>query len=173
MKLARALLLASAAAATFSCSTMRTFVDWDHSADFSRYRTFAFRRGTPARNDLTQRRIEDMITATLQTKGLTRVADERPDLRVFTHVILSRRQRIDYTTFGYGWRWGGGVTTATVTNIPVGTLIVDLVDTERREMVWRGRATDAIPADREERIERLQTAVNMIFEGFPPGRGPR
>ena len=170
MRKTRALLIVLGTTLALSCSTMRTYVDWDHSTDFSRYRTFTFRRGTPARNDLTQRRIEDMITAALQAKGVTRVTDEKPDLRVFTHVVVSREQRIDYTTFGYGWYWGGGVT---VTNIPVGTLIVDLVDTEKKEMVWRGRATDAIPADREERIERLQTAVSTIFEGFPPRPGIR
>jgi uncharacterized protein DUF4136 len=47
-------------------------------------------------------------------------------------------------------------------------LIVDLVDTERREMVCHGRASDVFPSDREERIEKLQTAVNKIFEKYPP-----
>jgi hypothetical protein len=56
------------AAAAASCSTMRTSVDWDQAADFSRYRTFSFRKGSPARNDLTQRRIEEMTTAALHGK---------------------------------------------------------------------------------------------------------
>lgn len=166
-KLSR-LAFALVAAAASSCSTMRTSVDWDETVDFSRYRTFSFRKGSPARNDLTQRRIEEMTTAALQTKGLRRVSDEKPDLRVFTHVVVRPHQQINYTSFGYGWRWGGGVTTATVTNVPVGTLIVDLVDTGQREMVWRGRASDVFPSDREERIEELQTAVNKIFEKYPP-----
>ncbi|HEX7252709.1 MAG TPA: DUF4136 domain-containing protein [Thermoanaerobaculia bacterium] len=154
--------------AASSCSTMRTFVDWDETVDFSHYRTFSFRKGSPARNDLTQRRIEEMTTAALEAKGLRRVSDEKPDLRVFTHVVVRPHQQINYTSFGYGWRWGGGV--ATVTTIPVGTLIVDLVDTGRREMVWRGRASDVFPPDRGERIEELQTAVNKIFEKYPPTR---
>jgi len=29
----------------------------------------------------------------------------------------------------------------------IGTLIVDLVDTERKDLVWRGKATDTIGSD--------------------------
>ena len=153
---------------TVACSTMTVAVDWDRSADFSRYRTFAFQRGSPARRDFTQKRIEDAIAAKLQSRGLALATTERPDLRVLTHVIVRRAQRIDYTTYGWGWRWRGGPMVATVTNIPVGTLVVDLVDTEQKEVVWRGEARDTIGTDPEERAEKLQEAVNRLFEGFPP-----
>ena len=155
-----------------ACSTMRTNVDWDQTVDFSRYRTFAFQKGSPARNDLRQRAIEQAVGAKLQSKGLTPAVD-RPDLRVFTHVVLSRAQRIDTIGYGYGWRWGGGIATTTVTNIPVGTLIVDLVDTERKELVWRGKATDTIENDREERREQLREAVDKMFANFPPPQRAR
>jgi hypothetical protein len=103
-------------------------------------------------------------------KGLS-FAAERPDLRVFTHVVMTREQRIDTVGYGYGWRWGGGIRTTTVTNIPVGTLIVDLVDTQRREMVWRGRATDTVGSDREERQEQMREAMDKLFANFPPAAG--
>src|SRR5450759_1559821 len=123
----RATFLALGTLAALACSTLRTSVDYDRSLDFSRYRTFAFRTGTPARRETTQRRIEQVIAASLETRGLMQVVGERPDLRIFTHVVVENDRRIDTIVYGYGWRSGGIVTTNVIT-IPVGTLIVDLVD---------------------------------------------
>jgi hypothetical protein len=156
-------------AAALGCATMRTSVDYDRSVVFSRYKTFAFQRGTPARRDFMQRRIEEVIASTLQSKGLAAAKTEKPDLRVFTHVVIEREQRIDTIVYGYGWRWGGGVARTFVTDIPVGTLIVDLVDTEAKELVWRGKASDTINPDSEAREEQLREAVAKMFESFPPG----
>lgn len=155
-------------AAAVGCTTLRTSVDYDRALDFSRYKTFAFARGTPARRTFTQKRIEDVIGSALRSKGLSPSGDEKPDLRVVTHVVLETRQRIDTIVHGYGWRWGGGVTTTVVTNVPVGTLVVDLVDTQSKELVWRGEATDTIDRDSEARDEQLRDAVAEMFEGFPP-----
>ena len=123
--------------------------------------------GTPARRSFMQKRIEEVIASTLRSKGLTPAGEEKSDLRVFTHVVLETQQRIDTIAYGYGWRWGGGVATTAVTNIPVGTLVVDLVDTASKELVWRGKATDTIDRDSEARDEQLQSAVAEMFQGFP------
>jgi hypothetical protein len=164
-----------ALAAALGCSTLQTSVDYDRSASFSRYKTFAFAPGTPARRSLTQNRIEKVIGSTLQSKGLALVALEVPDLRVFTHVIVERQQRIETIVWGYGWRWGGGIAASTITDLPIGTLIVDLVDTETKTIVWRGEATDALDSSSEARQRQLQVAVAKMFEDFPvrPGGSQR
>ena len=157
------------AIATLACTTLTTSVDYDRSLDFSHYRSFGFQKGTPARSELAQKRIEEVIAAALQAKGLTPAGGRRPDLNVVTHVVVEKQQRLETTVWGYGCRWGGGVATTIVTDIPVGTLIVDLVDAERACLVWRGRATDTIGPDSEARERQLQKAVARMFEGFPPG----
>ena len=48
-----------------------------------------------------------------------------------------------------------------------GTLIIDLVDAERRELVWRGTATGAV-SDLTQAEKKLFGAVGRIFEAFPP-----
>jgi hypothetical protein len=65
------------------------------------------------------------------------------------------------------------VATTTVTNVPFGTLIVDLVDVETSELVWRGRASDTIDRDAEAREEQLHLAVTKMFENFPPAAETR
>jgi uncharacterized protein DUF4136 len=157
------LVLAAAAA----CSTLRTSVDYDRSLDFTRYRTFAFATGTPARREFTQWRIEQLIAGELRSRGMIPAARERSDLLVFTHAVVERQQRIETVVWGYGCRWGGGVASSTVTAVPVGTLIVDLVDHERNCLVWQGRATDTLASESETREEQLREAVTRLFAGFP------
>ena len=71
--------------------------------------------------------------------------------------------------FGYrGWGgMGGGMATATQTNIPIGTIIVDLVNPKTKEMVWRGTAQDQVSGTGEEKGQ-VQDAMAAIFKNFPP-----
>jgi hypothetical protein len=63
-----------------------------------------------------------------------------------------------------------GTTTSTVSEIPVGTLIIDLVDVKANELAWRGTASDTLSesATPEEREKNLNHALTKLFEGFPP-----
>jgi hypothetical protein len=160
---------------TASCSTLTVDADWDHTVDFGRYRTFAVREGTRARNPFLQQRIEAAVTSALESKGLRRT-DESPDLLVYTHVRVSRERVIDYSTFGYGgwYGWPGwgpgrwGVTTAAVRDIPVGTLVVDLVDADRKQLVWRGAASRTIEDPEDRSPEAVNKAIAKLFARFPP-----
>lgn len=160
---------------TAACSTLQVAADWDHTVDFSKYRTFALREGTKSKNPLIQNRIERAVTSTLQSKG-QRLDPQNPDLLVYTHVRVSKEERIDYNTYGYGgwFGWGGwgaggwATTTATVREIPVGTLIVDLVDAQKKALVWRGTASDTITDQEQVSQENIDKAVAKLFEKFPP-----
>ena len=53
-----------------------------------------------------------------------------------------------------------------------GTLLLDLVDGTRNELVWRGSAQARIDPSRspQERTELIRTAVRRMLEKFPPTR---
>ena len=61
------------------------------------------------------------------------------------------------------------------TQIPVGTMMIDLVDVGKKEAVWRGTAHDTIHPEKsnEEREEKLIAVLKILFTGFPPGVPPR
>jgi uncharacterized protein DUF4136 len=164
------------------CSTLNTNVDYDGSVNFSKYRTFSLKEGTPAKDPLTQQRIEDAIVASLQSKGLRRVPDGG-ELLVYTHVRTQNQQQIEWNNYGYagwgwgwgwGWRgWGGpGWSTATVRNVPIGTLIVDLVDPTEKRLVWRGIATEYVDKilamSPEEKTKAAHEAMGKLFKDYPP-----
>jgi Domain of unknown function (DUF4136) len=175
MKAPRGMLLAFVTCCAAACATLSVDTDWDRTVDFSRYHTFAIREGSRARNTFVQQRIERAVGSALVARGL-RPSDDRPDLLIYTHVRVSREREIDYSTFGYGgwYGWPGwgpgrwGPTTATVREIPVGTLVVDLVDGDHKQLVWRGTASRTIEdaADRSE--EAVDRAVARLFAKFPP-----
>ena len=71
---------------------------------------------------------------------------------------------------GWGGMGGGMATTATQTNIPIGTLIVDLVDPKTNEMVWRGTAQDQVSGNGADR-GKDQQAMQKLFTNFPPAAG--
>jgi hypothetical protein len=120
------------------------------------------------------RRVRAAIDRTLAAKGLTK-ADGKPDLWVVLHTRTRNDTRITTWAPAWGWGWGwrrGYWSTARVENIPVGTLVVDLVDTGRKELVWRGTASRVVDRDEspQERAGYVQEAVDKLFAGFPPGR---
>jgi hypothetical protein len=173
MKRTLALLAVAALALAVACSTLQTNADWDKTANFSNYKTWGWKEDGSIKNDILNRRIQGLIGAELGKKGLTR-SDDNPDLWVAVHGRMSKETQINtYNTgWGYGWGWygGGGMTTSTVQEIPVGTLIVDLVDSRKKEMVWRGTATDTLKPDRspDEREQALSEAFAKLFEKYPP-----
>ncbi len=165
--------LAAAAIGLAACSSLQTSTDYKPGTDFAKYRTFSFKETENIRNTILVDRIKAAVTAQLTAKGLTQ-RDENPDLWVVTHPRLSKQTQINtYNTgWGYGWGWRGGMgtTTSTVEEIPVGTLVVDLVDAKANELVWRGTASDTLKenATPEERDKNLNAAMAKLFENFPP-----
>lgn len=156
-------------ALSLACSTMTTAVDYDHTINWSKYKTFMLAEGTKDPVTFSQKRIETAITTTLTSKGWQAVTSD-PSIMVYTHVVLSSQKQWNTQSMGgFGYRgWGGGATTATETNIPIGTLIVDMVDPNTHEMVWRGTAQDQVSGGGADKGQ-LQDAMNAIFKNFPPG----
>ena len=64
------------------------------------------------------------------------------------------------------------MSTSTVSEIPVGTLVVDLVDGKKKDMVWRGIATDTLNPDAspEDREKKLRDVAAQLFAGYPPAK---
>jgi hypothetical protein len=151
-------------------------VDFDKSVDFSKFKTYAWKPGTPAPNPLNEDRIHKAIQAQLAAKGLKEV-DGEADCYVYSHVKTQGSKRVDMDTFGYGgyYGWGGwgggwGTTTVNVQNVVDGTLIVDIVDAATKQLAWRGLATQTFfPDAKPEKIEKeINKATNKMFYKFPP-----
>lgn len=156
-------------AAAVACSTLRTTADYDRSTDFSRYKTWAWHDAGSIKDPIWSKRIQGALESELSTKGLTR-NEANPDLWVAVQARLAQQTQITAYGGGYGYRWRGGVTTAKVEQVPVGSLIVDLADARQKELVWRGVATDTLNPEKspEAKEKALREALAKMFENYPP-----
>lgn len=154
-----------------SALAQQVTVDYDKGTDFSKYKTFAWGKGTIADNPLVHQRIVAGIEGQLVMKGLRKV-ESNPDIIVIYHAATDTQ--VSVSTMGGGplggWRWGMG--TAYVDKVPVGQLVVDIGDRSNKKFVWRGTASGTINSKQEKNEKALYTALTKMFQNFPqpPGK---
>jgi hypothetical protein len=169
------LMLASIGLAV-NCSSISTQFDYERGEDFSRFKTYAFMPVPQelGRNELVIKRIGNAIVKQLGTKGLTEDKNT-PDLLIAVHTDV--RDKVNITSYGYGYApyysfgyWRGSMGGTDVRQYEEGTLIIDMVDAQQKEMVWRGMASRALPSSpTPEKIDKIIDAVvAKIFEKYPP-----
>jgi hypothetical protein len=80
--------------------------------------------------------------------------------------------------YGYGgayrpYGWNGGMasanTTYNVQEYKDGSLIIDIVDSKTKKLVWEGIGNKEIDKPLKDPDKLISTAVASILAGFPPG----
>jgi len=149
-------------------AAQKVTVEFDESADFAQYKTFAIRQGqlnskNPAlNNDLVRKRIDAEIRRRLTEKGLMEV-ETRPDLNVRYTLGAARRREVE--AYPAGWRgWG---TRRVVIPYTEGTLVLDLRDPKKQALVWRAVAVEE-KSDPQKIEDNLDNMVRKSIEKYPP-----
>lgn len=160
-----------------ACSGISTSADWDQAYDFSSLSSYAWLEQPlePGVSEIMLRRMYVAVDEALSARGFTKADADQADFIMAYHAGTQDRQQ--YDTYGYGaggwWGgyWGGGMTTTTVRTYSEGTLILDVIDRERNELVWRGSASKTIDEmdSPEQRVKTVQEAVAKMLKDFPPG----
>lgn len=161
-----------------SCGSIHVASDYDDNADFSQYKTYGFFKEGIDRaeiSDLDKKRILRAIDDEFAKKGF--VKSDKPALLV--NIFTKARKEVDINQWGYGpgwgwgygWGWGpgfwgGGYTSVNTTT--EGTLYIDLIDANKKELVWQGVGTGVLTLDREKKQERINEFVMEIMKQFPP-----
>jgi hypothetical protein len=146
--------------------------DYDHATDFSKYKTFMWIKEPKPQNPLMKQRIIDAINLQLGEKGL-RLVTSNADLGVSANTATTKEHTLQsfYDGFpGWGWHRYWGPVTTTVETYEVGTLVVDLFDTQAKQIKWWGSATATISDKPEKNEKKLEKAVEKMFKDFPPRR---
>jgi hypothetical protein len=151
-----------------ACSGLKVAAVHDENTDFSRFRTYAWIEGVPARDPAIESQIHEAIDRELPFKGLAKAKEPIvPDLLVSTSVSVEANRIVQPDQWGYDLGpVGMGSSRVNVLTLPMGTLLVDLVDARTRKLVWRGQASRAV--DREISEEAIRKAVRDVFRGYPP-----
>lgn len=141
--------------------------DYDHTVDFSKFKTFMWIHEPEAQDPFMKDRIKAAVNGQLQARGLRLVGDGA-DLGVGAELATEEKHTWETYYSGSGWGWGGGWATTTERTYQVGTLTVDLFDTRTKKLVWQGVAVDTMSRHPEKRIRDSNKEIEKMFREFPP-----
>ena len=174
------------------CATSQVERDYDTDVSFGELETYTLieqaerSTGHPAvSSPLVDRRIRAAIERELDAMGFRRVTSGDADFKVAAYVVAEERLRVTtldrygyhnygYRRFGhplyYGYGGSGIITQDYVREYVQGTLILDIIDGSKNELIWRGWSSKALAHEpRPEKVnEYVFKAVGKILEGFPP-----
>jgi len=159
--------------------------DYDHTIDFSQYKTYGFFSPmgieNPNYSSIFGSIFRDAISKEMNSRGY-RMSDN-PDLMINVSGRLQQKTKVTTTSDPYmgggyyGYRrgaygtWGGyGYGTQThVSNYTEGTVNVDMVDRAEKRMVWEGVAVGRVNEKKsnEETREAIYSGIQEMFAGYP------
>ncbi len=142
--------------------------DYDRAVNFAQYKTYSWEK-VDTQDPLWVDRIKSAVDADLAAKGWTQVPSNG-DISLVAMGTTQDRQTLNtfYNGFGGGWRWGGfGDSTTTVDHYKVGTLVLDMFDTQTKKLVWRGSSSDTVSNKTDKNIKNLDKGVQKMFAHFP------
>jgi hypothetical protein len=123
-----------------------------------------------SRNQLAKKRVLHSLEKALDEKGFVKAEDDVDFIVVPQAGIKERMQITNWG--GYGWyRPGWGTYGQTdVSYYEEGNLVINIVDTRKKELTWRGVATGTLKdyPDSEEMQKNLDKIVAKILNYFPP-----
>lgn len=160
-----------------SCTSVRVLSDYDKDANFGTFKTYAFYKTGIDKaqiSDLDKKRILNAIDAEMSSRGF--VKSTSPDILV--SIFTKEKERVDIYNnywggqFGWGWNpyyWGGG-RNGNISTSTEGSLYIDLIDANSKELVWQGRGIGTLSntSNIEKKEQRIREFVSQILEAYPP-----
>ena len=168
-------------------------IEKDKSADFSKYKTYAWAEKPETneakkarRNELTEANIRNSVNQQLQKIGWKEV-DKNPDIMVNYELLVDRTEKEQkdavyspsYTRSYYN-RYTGRVNTyyypgqfsgydTYTTTVKEGTVTVTMIDNKTDKAVWQGWITSEIDS-RKMTGKEIDQSVKTIFRKFDAGK---
>ncbi len=140
-------------------------VRWDKSAEKKEYLTYAWLDGTHVKDQQTHRYIVDYVNAQLGINSVFK-DESAPDIYVVYHASAESSFEIS-GGYHYDWKDASAITAASHS---AGTLVIDIVDADENQVIWRATATATITGNQKKNRNTVIKAVQKMFADFPPGR---
>src|SRR5262245_44566511 len=156
--------------------------DYDKSADFGKYRTYNFvaqpTTDTSNTRSLATQFLQNAAAREMEARGYKRA--ENADLVINFKGKIEEKTDIESTPapyYGPGWGYHGyygapyggyGGTEVSTRRYNVGTLVMDVVDREKRQVVFQGGYQIEVSKEMmQNREQALADAVAAIFAKYP------
>ncbi|RDH84079.1 MAG: hypothetical protein DIZ80_08065 [endosymbiont of Galathealinum brachiosum] len=179
-KLMKLLLGLSSIFFLYSCSGTKTSFDFDSSVDFSQIKTYqwdmqpssAFAKQDP----LLSKRVIQAMDDNMSRKGFTK--SDSADVTLSYHISVEKKLSSSALSAGIGMSVGksgrGHINLSSGNQLRTslqGTLVIDMVSTGKKELIWRSTTVKKIhgrEATPDESTKRIGQLVYKMFESYPP-----
>ena len=149
----------------------------DPDADFKSYVTYSLMKNEPgqvspdadqkwgSRRKVMQETLVSALNKQMQALGF-KLDEKNPDILVAYYVGV--RKEVFVANFGYDYAFTAD--NADVQTVQDGSMRIDLVDTEKKQVVWSGEGHGAVNTDPTEDMIRqnVDRAVEKIMKQYPP-----
>ncbi len=152
--------------------------DYDKAADFGKYKTYNFLTDSGTAKSLALQTLQSSAKREMEKRGYTMA--QNPDLLIHFQGKVEEKTDIESTPApmygaGYGYRgWygapygGWGASQTTTRRYNVGTLVMDIVDPAKQQVVYQAGISDVITKEmRENRNAMLDGAVVQLYARYP------
>ena len=161
-----------------SCQSIYINSDYDKQVDFAKFKTYAFYKTGIDKveiSDLDKKRIMRSIDEQLAAKGFLK--SETPDMLI--NISTKEREQVNVNQFntgwGYGWGfgwnpmfWGGGMAMNNVSTYAEGTLLIDIIDSSKKELIWQGEGIGHLTQNTDRKDANIKEFVSRILTQYPP-----
>ena len=159
-----------------SCSSVRVNSDYDQKVNFEKYKTFAYLKSSIDKveiSDLDKKRILRSIDETMSNKGFNK--SETPDMLISFFTKENQQVNVyNNNNFGWGWGWnpywGTSIYYSSVSSYPEGTLYINILDANTKDLIWQGEGSGYLTNDTKQKDERIKEFATKILEQFPPSK---
>ncbi|WP_336366168.1 DUF4136 domain-containing protein [Marinobacter sp. C2H3] len=173
----RGLILSLVAALSLAGCASNVVTDYNDSVVFGHYATWAFApdAGKSSFVSLDGNRVRTAIDRALTRKAMRQVPADEADLLVNWQIV--EEDRLEQSGLGLGFGFGTGhfgwglAAPPPVRQVTEGKLVVELVDTDTQQVVWRAASRRYLREGQspEERKTLIDEVVTEMFSKYPPG----
>ena len=150
-------------------------IDYDHTVNFLKFKTYTWEK-IHASDPGVESRITLAMKRDMTGRYMTEVGKGGD---VTLTAVEATQNKDEFTTFynelgsGYAWQrpWGSAGfmdAQATLNDIPLNTLVVDMYDTNTHKLLWRGTVVEASGGTGDKEDQLMDKAVTLLINKYPP-----
>ena len=190
MKTYRPLGPAAIILAVAACASVDVRTATSPDANLSKLRTFSIMQhanpqspSAPSTNDpmlvnsISNQALRADLVKGFENRGYA--ASDSPDFKVAYYASTKDKLDVTYWDYGYpyyphwwGWRGGFDSPGPTVTQYTQGTVIIDVIDPNTKELLWRGQGVANVSDNEAQYEQDLWKTVTAILDKFPRAPQP-
>jgi hypothetical protein len=148
-------------------------IDYDHTINFNKFKTYTWDK-VHATDPSVEQRVTIAVNRDMGGRYMTETSKNGDVTITAVEATKDKQEFTDfYNSLGdFSWQrpWGSGFmdSQATLQDIPVDTLVLDMYDTKTHKLLWRGTVTEPVASSTDKNDQKIDKAVTLLISKYPP-----